>query len=136
MVLKLFCGRLLQRCMDVGEAEPPRMPDVLRHFYVHVAAQQPPHHLLPKLHAAVKPIGSTVVFTRDVDHAREVVQYLRDHRFRAAVLTPAIPKERRERAALLRKVKRNQVKARPLCAFAMSLADANMNSLHSDFEEF
>jgi len=63
-----------------------------------------------QLHAAVKPIGSTVVFTRDLEHAREVVQYLRDKRFRASVLTPTVPKERRERAALLRRVKRNQIK--------------------------
>jgi hypothetical protein len=39
-----------------------------------------------------------------------VVEHLRGKRFRASVLTPTVPKERRERAALLRRVKRNQIK--------------------------
>jgi len=98
-----------EKCMDAGEDEAPRMPAVLKHFYVNAKPGSEPADYISKLHAAVKPVGASLVFTKNVVEANLVLEELRKRRFRAAILTAHIPKDRKERAALIRKVARNSV---------------------------
>jgi len=64
---------------------------------------------LAQVHAALEPKGVMLVFVKDEAAVEGMLEGLRSRKFSCAALTAHHPKERKARAALLRKVKTNRV---------------------------
>jgi len=99
---------------DAPSRAPPKLPDTLTHYSIPVG---PGEHgevqrvaLLSKLHAALQPKGATLVFVNGSKRVPEVLKALRDRNFKCSALTATYPTERKERAAVLRRVKSNHIK--------------------------
>jgi len=98
--------------------EPPRfaLPQQLRHLAVQVPRAQS-HQIqnatyarfLAKIHATLQPKGAVLAFISDEAAAPGILEGLQRRNFRASAMTATLPKERKARAALLRKVKSGRV---------------------------
>eukprot|EP00854_Cymbomonas_tetramitiformis_P002924 gene2922-3737_t len=101
----------MQVVSDVPQEDPPKMPDTVQHYALHAASIEEKVSTISKIHAAYKPKGCMLIFATEGSHADAAIKALRDRKFRSALLTAKIPKERKARASLHRRIKRGEIEA-------------------------
>jgi hypothetical protein len=103
-------------------APAPRLPSALTHWRLALplpagtvpdgpAADAERAAVVARLHAALQPKGTMLIFAPTAERAAPLVAALASRQFRAAALTASAPAERRARAALLRGVRSGRVAA-------------------------
>ena len=117
------------------------MPPSLRHIAIPMAPLEPHSKRgfevvdatiakrLAQLHAALEPNGAMLVFVDDESCVPGTLEGLRSRKFSCAALTAHHPKERKARAALLRKIKSSRVQV--VLATEMGARGLDLTGVHT-----